>query len=193
MRNQSKGRHGSPEPFRDSCLLSLLASLAFVVFLLLCLPIYVPLLCCDKYLLHRLYRRENRVLRWGQVQQFLGSGKGTFVVEVFPPGGPGHVWYVDEPVLARQDCPLAPAKILLPLYDGPEGWLLLHAETARAWWDAHVQDFVERVSLVQMPSRYQRRQWNEVLSATNALAVDGCWTLNFYRHRFYLWGLRLPT
>jgi hypothetical protein len=172
---------------------SLLALAVGVIFLACVVPFFALSVTWDELRLRKSYRRQNRLLDWNEAQQALASGEGTFIVEVCANGTPGHVWYVMDDLLGKcPDCPLLPAKVLLPTSDRYDELLRLGDLAAEAWWEAHKDELEGSVSLVRMPLSFGRNQWQELLSASNALAVHHGWTLSFYKHRFYLFGLRLP-
>jgi len=50
---------------------------------------------------------EGRLLNWDQARERMLAGNGMLVVELMPPSGYGHIWWIDDKLLAEHpSCPL---------------------------------------------------------------------------------------
>jgi len=179
---ESPSRHPARLPLAQEWLVFLLGWLVIMPLVAICIPICAVDSLWREHRVRRVYRSVKRLLHWNQASQMLSSGQGTLIIEVHLLERSGRVWWVESDLRARHpDFPLAPARVLNPSFDIKERFRLLTDDSARAWWNTHLQELRESVFLVQMPHTFWWRP-HEVLAMPNAVAVDDHWTSSFYEH-----------
>jgi hypothetical protein len=182
MENPMQGQGAKWTP--SGCFLGLIAFAIFATFMVVSAPFMALSKWRSEYRLRCLYRRRSRLLDWKQAKERLSAKRGTLVVAVCVHGVtsgrfPESVWWLEDDLLTKcPDCPLAPIEVLSPSFDPSKRHSLIHNPDAEAWWKLHSSEYSGGVFLVQMPYKYAR-DWDEVLPACSAFAVQDHWTFQW--------------
>jgi hypothetical protein len=135
--------------------LGLLIVSLFVAFLVLCWPYLAARHYYDRRRLLRRLRTDGRLADWSMTKAAVVSGRGKFIVEIYPKGY-GDLWWID----ANADLPLPPARRVYSddRSEMKPAFEQMISPTTREWCDAHLPALASRASLVTGC----RQQWRDL-------------------------------